>query len=189
LPGLHGWIQAGIVARTADSNEPSDGRGGNMIESYTGYTVDVGSNWIDVNGHMNASFYYLLFYDAGIAFATHIGLGLEYPKRHGKGQAVVESHTRFEGENLLDDKLQVRSMVTNFDKRRIHFYHEMHNLTRGCRSATLEQLEFHIDLSTRKVTEFSQALLDNFAAITAIQGPLPSAGDIGRQVKFGRSSA
>lgn len=159
------------------------------MKLYDGYCTTVGVEWIDVNHHMNASFYYQLFYDAGIAFATHIGLGTEYPAKHGKGQAVVESHTRFENENVLGDELLVRSVVTNFDEKRIHYYHEMHNLTRGHRSATMEQLEFHVDLTARQTTTFSDDLLANFSSIMALQGELPDERDVGRMVKFGRSKA
>jgi acyl-CoA thioester hydrolase len=155
---------------------------------YSGYSACVPDAWIDVNGHMNAQHYYLLFYDAGIGFATHLGMGPGLPARSGRGQAVVESHTRFERENLLGDRLLVTSLVTNFDRRRIHFFHQLHNLTRGYRAATMEQLELHIDVAKRRSAEFSAELLENFAAMTALQGSLPQPGEVGRQVRFGRSA-
>jgi hypothetical protein len=52
----------------------------------------------------------------------------------------------------------------------------------------MEQLELHIDVARRATAEFSADLLKNFAAMTALQGPLPPPGEIGRQVRFGRSS-
>ena len=155
---------------------------------HLGYSISVPDAWIDVNGHMNAQYYYSLFYDAGIDFATHLGLGPGLPARSGRGQAVVESHTRFERENLLGDQLWVKSMVTNFDRKRIHFFHQLHNVTRGYRAATMEQLELHIDIARRQTTEFSAALLANFEAMQALQGPLPEPDEIGRQVRFGRSA-
>lgn len=156
------------------------------MDAYSGYDIIVPTQWIDVNGHMNASFYYELFYDAGIAFATHIGLGLEYPARCGKGQVVVESHTRFENENMLGDRLRVISRVTNFDSKRLHYFHEMQNLTRGHRSATMEQLELHVDIAARRTTAFSEELLRNFSAVMELQPGLPVVSDIGRMVEFGR---
>jgi len=155
---------------------------------HSGYSVSVPDAWIDVNGHMNAQYYYILFYDAGIDFATHLGMGPGLPGRRGRGQAVVESHTRFERENLLGDQLLVKSLVTNFDRKRIHFFHQLHNVTRGYRAATMEQLELHIDIAGRCTTEFSADLLENFEAMMALQGPLPQPDEIGRQVRFGRSS-
>jgi acyl-CoA thioester hydrolase len=155
---------------------------------HPGYSARVPDAWIDVNGHMNAQYYYSLFYDAGIGFATHLGLGPGLPGRSGRGQAVVESHTRFERENLLDDHLLVKSLITNFDRKRIHFFHQLYNVTRGYRAATMEQLELHIDVARRRTTEFSADLLKNFEAMTALQGPLPQASEVGRRVKFGRSS-
>jgi acyl-CoA thioester hydrolase len=155
---------------------------------HSGYSVTVPDAWIDVNGHMNAQYYYSLFYDAGIDFATHLGLGPGLPGRSGRGQAVVESHTRFERENLLGDRLLVTSRITNFDRKRIHFFHQLHNLTRGYRAATMEQLELHIDVAGRCTAEFSAELMESFAAMAALQGPLPQPSEIGRQVQFGRSS-
>jgi acyl-CoA thioester hydrolase len=154
---------------------------------HLGYSACVPDTWIDVNGHMNAQYYYSLFYDAGIDFATHLGLGPGLPTKSGRGQAVVESHTRFERENLLGDQLLVVSLVTNFDRKRIHFFHQLHNLTRGYRSATMEQLELHIDIGRRRTVEFSSELLENFQAVVALQGPLPQSNEVGRRVQFGRS--
>ena len=155
---------------------------------HSGYSIDVPDAWIDVNGHMNAQFYYSLFYDAGIDFATHLGLGPGLPGRTGRGQAVVESHTRFERENLLGDRLRVTSQIIDFDRKRIHFFHQLQNVTRGYRAATMEQLELHIDVAGRCTTEFSADLLEGFTAMIALQGPLPGPNEIGRQVRFGRSS-
>jgi acyl-CoA thioester hydrolase len=155
---------------------------------HSGYSAFVPDTWIDVNGHMNAQYYYVLFYEAGIDFATHLGLGPGLPGRSGRGQTVVESHTRFERENLPGDQLVVKSLVTYFDRKRIHFFHQLHNVTRGYRAATMEQLELHIDVAQRRTTEFTADLLRNFDTITALQGPLPRPGEIGRQVQFGRSS-
>jgi acyl-CoA thioester hydrolase len=161
---------------------------GTEMTPHLGYSVCVPDAWIDVNGHMNAQFYYVLFYEAGIDFASHLGLGPGLPGRSGRGQAVVESHTRFEHENLLGDQLLVKSLVTNFDRKRIHFFHQLFNITRGYRAATMEQLELHIDVAQRRTTDFTADLIANFEAMTALQGPLPRPDEIGRQVQFGRSA-
>jgi len=149
---------------------------------YDRYQTVVAPEWVDVNDHMNAKFYYFVFYDAGIHFATYLGLGEGYPAKHGKGQAVVESHTTFQREFRLGDKIGVRSYLLGFDHKRIHFFHEMINMEDGGCAATMEQLELHVDLTARRSTTFSEDLIARFSDVAAAHANCARSNVIGRAV-------
>ncbi|HTJ63214.1 MAG TPA: thioesterase family protein [Alphaproteobacteria bacterium] len=156
------------------------------MNPYLGYSFSVPDTWIDINGHMNAQYYYIILYNAGVDFATHLGMGPGMPARCGRSQVVVETHTHFERETLLGDELVVHSLIVDFDRKRLHFLHQLHNATRGYRSATMEQLQLHIDSARHKTADFSPDLLANFEATMALQGPVPPPSDIGRQILLKR---
>lgn len=124
--------------------------------------VTVPTEWIDVNGHMNATHYGLVIYEAHVTFTRQLGLGEDYVQRTGCGKAVLASHMVYEREVALGDELEVRSWLLAVDAKRLHFFHELHNLGKGCRAATAEQVDIHIDLALRQSSALPEVL---FAAL------------------------
>ncbi|HEU0196436.1 MAG TPA: thioesterase family protein [Nevskiaceae bacterium] len=118
----------------------------------------VPSGWIDVNGHMNALYYAQAMYGGHVALTQLIGLGDAYVAASGCSKAVLESHIVYEREALRGDELEVRSWLFAVDTKRLHFFHELYNLTRGWRAATGEQVDIHIDLTQRRSVPFPPAL-------------------------------
>ncbi len=110
----------------------------------------VPERWIDINGHMNATHYVLVIYDAHVEFTRSIGLGDDYVARTQCGKAVIESHMVYEREIALGDQIEVRSWLLAVDDKRLHFFHELFNATKGGRAATSEQIDIHIDLRARR---------------------------------------
>ena len=114
----------------------------------------VGSERIDINGHMNSTQYGLIIYDAHYLFCCALGFGEPYVEKTTCGTVVLESHMRYEREIFEGDKLTVNSWLLAVDEKRMHYFHELINVTRGFRAATSEQIEMHVDLATRKSAAF-----------------------------------
>lgn len=120
--------------------------------------VTVPEIWIDINGHMNSTRYGLVIYDAHVELTRIIGMGDDYVASTQCSKAVLESHMAFEREVALGDELEVRSWLLAVDHKRLHFFHELYNLTRAYRAATSEQVDIHIDLEGRRSTPFPEQL-------------------------------
>jgi acyl-CoA thioester hydrolase len=91
-----------------------------------------------------------VIYDAHVEFTRSIGLGDDYVARTQCGKAVIESHMVYEREIALGDRIEVRSWLLAVDDKRLHFFHELFNATKGGRAATSEQIDIHIDLRARR---------------------------------------
>lgn len=117
---------------------------------YIGLKTLVPPEWIDVNGHMNATHYGLAVYDAHFNFTEEIGLGEAYVNETNCGKAVLEAHMIYEREVSQGDQLEIRSWLLAVDTKRLHFFHEVYNLTKGFRAAASEQVDIHIDLIKRE---------------------------------------
>ena len=102
---------------------------------FAGPVFRIPEAWIDVNGHMNATHYFLAIYEAHVRFTQALGLGDEYACRTRCGEAVIESHLCYEREVTQGSELQVISWVLAVDTKRLHFCHEMYNVTTGVRAA------------------------------------------------------
>ena len=131
------------------------------------YETAVQSAWLDVNDHMNARFYSDVIYEAHALFTTRIGLGDDYVARTGIGKMVVESHMVYEREVRMGARLGVRSWLVNLDAKRLHFAHELLNLTDGVRAAFCEQMDLLVDLEARRVTVMSDDLRARLQTLAA----------------------
>ena len=76
-----------------------------MNQPYIGYRGAVKPESIDVNGHMNATHFGLVIYEAHAAHSEWLGFNEEYVERARCGKAVLESHMRYEREAGLGDQL------------------------------------------------------------------------------------
>ena len=82
-------------------------------------------------------------------FTEVIGLGEAYVKQSSCGKAVLESHMVYEREVSNGDQLKIHCWLLAVDTKRLHFFHEVYNLSKGFRAATSEQVDIHIDLKQR----------------------------------------
>ncbi|TXS95831.1 thioesterase [Parahaliea maris] len=154
-----------------------------MSIPFTGLKVVVPKEWIDVNGHMNATHYGLVVYDAHFNFTEAIGLGEEYVKSTNCGKAVLESHMIYEREVSEGDELEIKSWLLAVDQKRLHFFHEVYNKTRVCRAAVSEQVDIHIDLVARRSSEIPQELYCRLQDIVRGNLALPTPSGVGSNIK------
>ena len=69
-----------------------------MDAPFSELQLAVGSERIDINGHMNSTQYGLIVYEAHDLFCCALGFGPAYVKKYTCGTVVLESHMRYERE-------------------------------------------------------------------------------------------
>jgi acyl-CoA thioester hydrolase len=123
--------------------------------------------WIDYNNHMNMAYYVLVFDDVWEIILKKFKMGEDSAKSTQMSTMVVETHTTYNSEVKLGDKVEINLTYFDHDKKRLHFKMEMIEKSSKKLSATLEMLSLYINLKQRKVAEFEQEkiqIMDQFIA-------------------------
>jgi acyl-CoA thioester hydrolase len=110
--------------------------------------------WIDSNGHLNLAYYVVVFDIATDALYAKLGIGDAYREASGFSCFTAETHTLYEREVHLGDRLTVRGWLLGADSKRVHYFHEMFHAESGERSAVQELMALHIDMRIRRVAPF-----------------------------------
>jgi acyl-CoA thioester hydrolase len=118
------------------------------------YQDVVRPGWIDSNGHMNLAYYVVVFDLATDALYKALNIGDAYREASGNSCFTAETHTLYEREVHLGDKLLVRSWLLGADIKRLHYFHEMFHVESGERSAVQELMALHIDMGLRRVSPY-----------------------------------
>jgi acyl-CoA thioester hydrolase len=121
------------------------------------YQDVVRPEWIDSNGHMNLAYYVVVFDLATDALYGALDIGDAYRAASGNSCFTAETHTLYEREVHLGDKLLVRGWLLGADTKRLHYFHEMFHLDSGERSAAQELMALHIDMGIRRVAPYPPA--------------------------------
>jgi len=114
--------------------------------------------WIDANGHMNLAYYVVLFDQATDLLYDELGVGPAYRQATGNSTFTAETHTLYEREVHVGDRVRVVAHLLGADGKRLHYFHEMFHTEGGHRVAAQELLALHIDMSVRRVTPFPDDL-------------------------------
>lgn len=138
--------------------------------------------WIDYNGHMNLAYYIVLFDQATDALFDALDLGLDYRRRRNLGTFVAETHTRYERELLVGERVRVTVQLLDVDDKRLYVGHEMFRLKDGLRSATLESMFLHVSLIERRVVSMPPDLKARVDDAFAAHAKLPRPDWTGRRL-------
>ena len=117
-------------------------------------TKKIIKEWTDYNGHMNLSYYILVFDIGAEVILSKFKMGEHSAKTTKKSTMVVETHTTYNQEVKEGDEVDVFISYFNHDNKRLHYKLEMFDKAKNTLSATTEILALYIDLSIRKVAEF-----------------------------------
>ncbi|HVZ07799.1 thioesterase family protein [Rhodopila sp.] len=118
--------------------------------------------WIDSNGHLNLAYYVVIFDHATDALYKALDIGDAYREETGFSCFTAETHTLYEREVHLGDRLLVKCWLLGSDAKRLHYFHEMFHVGSGERSAVQELMALHIDMRVRRVAPFPP---DRFEAL------------------------
>jgi acyl-CoA thioester hydrolase len=110
--------------------------------------------WIDSNGHLNLAYYVVVFDLATDKLYTALGIGDAYREATGNSCFTAETHTVYEREVRLGDRLRVHTWLLGADSKRVHYFHELFHVESGERSAIQELMALHIDMRVRRVAPF-----------------------------------
>ena len=128
-------------------------------------TKKIIKEWTDYNGHMNLSYYILVFDIGAEVILSKFKMGEHSAKTTKKSTMVVETRTTYNQEVKEGDEVNVFISYFDHDNKRLHYKLEMYDKNKNTLSATTEILALYIDLNIRKVTEFEPEkikIMDDF---------------------------
>ena len=111
-------------------------------------------DWIDYNGHMNLSYYILVFDMGAEVILSKFQMGEQAAKTTKRSTMVVETHTNYIKEVKENDEVIIFLSHVDHDKKRLHYKLEMFKKSENILSATTEVLALYMNLDERKVSEF-----------------------------------
>ena len=122
-------------------------------------TTKIINDWTDYNGHMNLSYYILVFDKSAEIILSKFKMGEHSAKTTKKSTMVVETHTTYNQEVKEGDEVDVFLSHFDHDKKRLHYKLEMYEKGTNNLSATTEVLALYMNLDLRKVAEFESEKL------------------------------
>ena len=128
-------------------------------------TKKIIKEWIDYNGHMNLSYYILVFDKGAEVILSKFKMGEQSAKITKRSTMVVETYTNYIKEVKENDEVNISLTHLDHDKKRLHYKLEMHSKSDNLLSASTEVLALYINLDERKVTEFEKEkieIMDNY---------------------------
>jgi acyl-CoA thioester hydrolase len=138
--------------------------------------------WIDANGHMNLAYYVVLFDLATDTLYDTLGLGQAYRDATGNSTFTAETHTIYEREVRVGERVRITSYLLGADAKRLHYFHEMFHAEGGHRVATQELIGLHIDLRVRRTAPFAPAVLERLQAAVQARAGEPLPDGVGRRI-------
>ncbi|HYC26042.1 MAG TPA: thioesterase family protein [Roseiarcus sp.] len=153
--------------------------------------VEVASEWIDYNGHMNDACYAIAFSRAGDAFMEAIGLGPAERQKTQRSIFTLALVIRFVAEAKLGDRLALLVQVLECDRKRLRFWLEARRTSDGAPVATSEQVLTCVDLSGERprAAEFPAAVAEKLEALAREHAELPTPLEAGQGLTLRRRSA
>ena len=113
-------------------------------------------DWIDYNGHMNLSYYILVFDSGAEVILSKFEMGEHSAKTTKKSTMMVESHITYNQELLFNDEVDINCVYFDHDKKRLQYKMEMIHKEKKYLASTIEVLALYVDLNERKVAEFEE---------------------------------
>lgn len=130
--------------------------------------MEVRSDWIDYNGHMNVAYYSQAF-DLSLdrLIEDNFGIGEAYARDFRMGPYALQTHIHFIGELLEGESFFCRAYLVDHDAKRLHMCIEMINAATGAIAAVMESMTMNVDLEARRAApypDWAQARLATWAA-------------------------
>ncbi|MDE0155445.1 MAG: thioesterase family protein [Gammaproteobacteria bacterium] len=142
--------------------------------------------WIDYNGHMNVSYYVLVFDRATDEFFDFMGMDAEYRAANNVSAFTAEMHVNYIGEVKEGEEVYVTTQLLGYDEKRFHYFHRMYQAEQGYLAATSELLCLFVDMSQRRVTQMPPPILDRLAEIKQSHAELPLPEQVGSVMRVNR---
>ena len=142
-----------------------------------------GPEWEDENGHVNVQHFYGFHIRAADAEMTRIGFTDDYRTTRGCGVFSVEQHLRFFDEVRIGEEISAHLRWLERGDKVFHAVSIIVNHSTGRIANTLEVLEAHVDLTTRRARSMPEELAvrvdEELADHTALDWQVPLNGRMG----------
>ncbi|WP_435202542.1 thioesterase family protein [Janibacter sp. GS2] len=119
-----------------------------------------GPEWEDENGHVNVQHFYAFHIRGSEVEMGRIGVTEDYRTTRGCGVFSVEQHLRFFDEVRIGEEISAHLRWVERGDKVFHAVSIIVNHSTGRVANTLEMLEAHVDLGTRR----ARAIPDDLAA-------------------------
>ena len=133
-------------------------------------------DWIDYNGHMNVAFYTLAFDKSlDIFLEDTLGIGETHAFQNKQGPFVLQAHYHYLDEMSLDEKFNVRLLVVDCDKKRMHLCLDIFSLKKNRVIAVAEKVLINVNLEIRKTEHYPLWAFKRLLKLKEIHknGPFP----------------
>ena len=144
--------------------------------------LEIRPEWTDANGHMNVAYYVLAFDRATDAFYDALGIGWPYLERDRKSLFTLAMNVDYVREVFADSTVRIESRLLDYDHKRVHYFHAMHDAREGWLAATNELVAMHVDMASRRSAPFAHGTQDRLAAMRAAHAALPLPVQVGRKL-------
>ena len=142
--------------------------------------------WIDANGHMNVAYYVLAFDLAVDALWEEFGITMEYIETTSGSTFAVETHVTYQRELMQGDPYVVTAQILAYDEKRIHQFQRLYHAEERFLAATGEWLNLHVNLDTRRVTPWPEAIMSRLAEATNKQSGQTWPQEAGRRMQVNK---
>ena len=138
--------------------------------------------WIDFNDHMNVA-YYVHAFDLGTdALWEVFGITDQHIAETRGSTFAVECHVLYLSELNLDEPYVVTSQVLGYDEKRIHQFQRMYNGETGVLAATCEWMNLYVDLESRRVSRWPEAILAEIGKFAGAQAGQTRPHEVGSRM-------
>lgn len=142
--------------------------------------------WIDVNNHMNVAYYILAFDQAVDSLWEKFGITQDYVNVTSSSTFAVECHITWQRELSVDEPYFITSELLAYDEKRIHQFMRMYHAEKHYLASTAEWLNLHVNLDTRRVAPWPDAIRDCIADFVADQDQPVWPDEAGKKMQLAR---
>lgn len=140
--------------------------------------------WIDVNDHMNVAWYVLAF-DLGVdSLWQQFGITSNYIESTRGSTFAVDCHISYRQELIEGDPYIVTCQVLAYDEKRIHHFQRLYHAEQRYLSATAEWMSLHVNLDSRRVTPWPEAIRERIGEFSNAQATSTAPAGTCRQLRL-----
>ena len=154
------------------------------IEPTLVYEGKVRPEWIDDSGHMYAAHYVVAFGEASDVVLDLLEVGDAYRRAARSAPFLLELHTTYLREMRADAGFHITFQLLEYDQRRLRYFLRMFDAATNDMVSTVETAIVHVDLETRKSSNWPQVALDKMAAYDAMHGKIAFPPQAGRGISL-----
>lgn len=129
--------------------------------------------WGDFNGHVNVLAYYEFHMRASVDAVTELGFTDDYRQRHGQSVFSLEHHIAFHDEVLIGQEVSAHFRMLDRSEKLLHAVTILVNRTTNRIANSVEFVEAHVDLETRRACPFHPSVAGPLDALLEQHRRLP----------------